>query len=113
MGISHGGKNSLIWGYEASGNYFDVLGVHAILGRTFTPEDDRKSSPRPVIVISYASWQSRFAGDPHIVGQAAKLNGMDYTILGVAPRGFFGNRIAVDGRILGSDGHGAPDRARK
>ena len=93
VGISHGGKNAHIWGFESSGNYFDVLGVHAILGRTFRPEDDRKSSPRPVIVISYASWQTRFAGDPGIVGQAVKLNGLDYTILGVAPPGFAGTEL--------------------
>ena len=95
VGISHAGKNSHIWGYEASGNYFDVLGVHAILGRTFTPEEDRKSSPRPVIVISYTAWQSRFAGDPNIVGQTVKLNGLDYTILGVMPRGFFGTEVLL------------------
>jgi predicted permease len=95
VGISHGGKNSHIWGYEASGNYFDVLGVHAILGRTFTPEEDRKSSPRPVIVISYTAWQSRFAGDPNIIGHTVKLNGMDYTILGVMPRGFFGTEVLL------------------
>ncbi len=95
VGMSQGGKNSHIWGYEASGNYFDVLGVRAILGRTFTPEDDRRSSPRPVIVISYASWQSRFVGDPNIVGKTAKLNGLDYTILGVAPRGFFGTEVLL------------------
>jgi predicted permease len=90
VGISHGGKNSNIWGYEASGNYFDVLGVRPILGRSFTPEDDQISSPRPVIVISYAAWQNRFAGDPSVIGQRVKLNGLDYTILGVAPRGFYG-----------------------
>ena len=90
VGISHAGKNSHIWGYEASGNYFDVLGVRPILGRTFRPDDDRISSPRPVIVISYAAWQNRFAGDPNIIGQSVKLNGLDYTILGVAPRGFYG-----------------------
>jgi predicted permease len=90
VGISHAGKNSHIWGYEASGNYFDVLGVRPILGRTFGPEDDQISSPRPVIVISYAAWQNRFAGDPNVVGQRVKLNGLDYTILGVAPRGFYG-----------------------
>src|SRR5882724_1133963 len=68
VGLSHAGKNSHIWGYEASGNYFDVLGVHAILGRTFTPEDDRMSSPHPVIVLSYTAWQTRFAGDRDIAG---------------------------------------------
>jgi predicted permease len=90
VGISHGGKNSHLWGYEVSGNYFDVLGVHPLLGRTFAPEDDRIASPHPVIVISYAAWQSRFAGDPNIAGQSVKLNGLDYNILGVAPRGFYG-----------------------
>ena len=95
VGISHAGKNSHIWGYEASGNYFDVLGVHAILGRTFTPEEDRIASPRPVIVISYNAWQNRFAGDPSIVRQAVKLNGLDYTILGVMPRGFFGTEVLL------------------
>src|SRR5579871_6399466 len=90
VGISHGGKNSHIWGFEASGNYFDVLGVHPVLGRTFAPEDDRIASPRPVIVISYSAWQTRFAGDPHVVGQSVKLNGMDYNIIGVAPQGFYG-----------------------
>jgi ABC-type antimicrobial peptide transport system permease subunit len=43
-----------------------------------------------VIVISYSSWQNRFAGDPNIVGQKIKLNGLDYSILGVMPRGLFG-----------------------
>ncbi|HYL72607.1 MAG TPA: ABC transporter permease [Bryobacteraceae bacterium] len=95
VGISQGGKNAHIWGYEATGNYFDVLGVHAMLGRTLTPEDDLRSSPHPVIVLSYTSWQNRFAGDPNIVGKTAKLNGLDYTIIGVAPRGFFGTEILL------------------
>jgi len=95
VGISYGGKNSHIWGYEATGNYFDVLGVRAILGRTIAPDDDRKESPKPVIVISYASWQSRFAGDPKIIGQKVKLNNLDYTIIGVAPRGFVGTEVLL------------------
>jgi predicted permease len=99
VGISHAGKNSHIWGYEASGNYFEVLGVRPILGRAFTPEDDRISSPRPVIVISYAAWQSRFAGDPNIIGQSVKLNGLDYTVLGVAPRGFYGTEKLLTGEF--------------
>lgn len=89
-GMSQGGKNSYLWGYESSGNYFDLLGVHAILGRTFGPEDDQESSPRAVIVISYSFWQTRFAGDPNVIGKTVKLNGLDYSIIGVAPRGFFG-----------------------
>ena len=95
VGFSQGGKNSYIWGYEATGNYFDLLGIHAAVGRMLTPDDDRRSSPNPVIVISYAAWKSRFAGDPAIVGKTAKLNGLDYTIVGVAPRGFFGTELLL------------------
>lgn len=95
VGLSHAGKNSHIWGYEASGNYFDVLGVRPILGRTFAPEDDRISSPQPVIVISYAAWQNRFAGDPNVVGKTAKMNGLDFTIIGVAPPGFSGTEMLL------------------
>jgi predicted permease len=95
VGLNQGTKNAHIWGFEATGNYFDVLGVHAILGRMFTPEDDRRGSPNAVIVISYTSWQTRFASDPAIVGKTAKLNGLDYTIVGVAPKGFFGTELLL------------------
>jgi predicted permease len=96
VGLSQAGKNALIWGNEATGNYFDVLGVHPILGRTFVPEDDSRSSPRPVAVLSYACWQNRFAGDTQVVGKALKLNGLDYTVIGVMPRGFFGTEVLLN-----------------
>ncbi len=95
VGFGVGDKNAYVWGYEATGNYFDVLGVRALIGRTITLEDDSRSSPHAVIVISYASWQSRFAGDPNIVGRHVKLNSLDYTIIGVAPRSFFGTEILL------------------
>ena len=95
VALSQGGKNSHLWGNEATGNYFDLLGVHAFLGRTFTQEDDQRSSPHAVIVLSYAAWQDRFGGDPNIVGKSAKLNGLDYNIIGVAPKGFFGTEILL------------------
>jgi predicted permease len=95
VGLSYGDKNSYIWGYEATGNYFDVLGIRALIGRTLTPEDDRRSSPNPVIVISYQAWQSRFAADPSIVGKKVKLNGLDYSVVGVAPKGFFGTELLL------------------
>jgi len=94
-GLSQGTKNSYIWGSEATGNYFDLLGVHAILGRTLTPDDDRREAPKPVLVLSYASWQSRFAGDPNIIGRKVKLNGLDYSIVGVTPKSFFGTEILL------------------
>jgi predicted permease len=95
VALSQGGRNAHLWGDEATGNYFDVLGVRPFLGRAFTPEDDRRGSPHAVIVLSYAAWQGRFGADPNIAGKTAKLNGLDYTILGVMPKGFFGTEIIL------------------
>ena len=95
VGFSHGDKTAYIWGYEATGNYFDVLGIRALIGRTFAPDDDRRSSPHAVLVLSYAAWQNRFAADPGIVGKRVKLNNLDYTIIGVAPKTFFGTELLL------------------
>lgn len=88
-----GGVNARVWIYEVSGNYFDVLGVHPLSGRTLHAEDDRTRGGSPVAVITYACWQRRFNADPAIVGRRIKLNGMDYDIVGVTPRGFAGTEM--------------------
>ncbi|HYL75559.1 MAG TPA: ABC transporter permease [Bryobacteraceae bacterium] len=75
------------------GNYFPTLGVSAITGRVFTPDDDRVPGGHPVAVISYAYWQHRFAFAPNAVGRTLTFNGTTYTILGVTPRGFTGEWI--------------------
>ncbi|MBZ5592247.1 MAG: ABC transporter permease [Acidobacteriia bacterium] len=93
VNMSQHGNNAHVWGYEVTGNYFDVLGVRALLGRTLTPADDQKIGAHPVVVLSYNSWLSRFAADPAIVGKSVKINGLGYTILGVTPRGFFGTEL--------------------
>jgi len=93
VNMSQNGNNAHVWGYEVTGNYFEVLGVRALLGRTLTPADDQKIGAHPVVVLSYNSWRSRFAGDPGIIGQSVKLNGLAYTILGVMQRGFFGTEL--------------------
>jgi predicted permease len=72
-----------------------VLGIRALIGRTLKPEDDRRYSPNPVIVISYQAWQNRFTADPNIVGKKVKLNGLDYIVVGVAPEGFFGTELLL------------------
>ena len=75
-----------------SGNYFDVLGVGAAAGRILSPEDDRVHGPHPVIVLSHAFWQRRFAGAPDVVGRSVSVNGTPFIVVGVAKRGFFGTR---------------------
>jgi predicted permease len=93
VNMSQNGNNAHVWGYEVTGNYFDVLGVRALLGRTLTPADDQKIGAHPVVVLSYNSWQSRFAGDPAVIGKQVKINGLGYTVLGVMPAGFFGTEL--------------------
>jgi len=79
-------------GHLVSGNYFSVLGVNAIIGRTLSPEDDRPGA-RPSAVISYGYWKSEFGGDPSVVGRTADLNGTPFTIVGITPPEFFGERV--------------------
>ncbi|MFL6207315.1 MAG: ABC transporter permease [Pyrinomonadaceae bacterium] len=79
-----------ISGLLVSGNYFDTLGVHARVGRTFLPEEDTTPGGHPVALISYGLWQSRFAGEPQITGRQMLLNGQPFTIVGVAPAEFNG-----------------------
>jgi putative ABC transport system permease protein len=71
---------------------FDVLGVPAILGRTFTAADDRRGGgpDGPVAVISYNFWQRRFVGAAHTIGRSLTVERLPFPIVGVAPPGFFG-----------------------
>lgn len=78
-----------------SGNYFRTLGIQPLLGRTLTPADDDAGAP-PVAVMSYRVWQKKFGGSASVVGSAIAVNGKAFTVAGVAPPGFFGDRIASD-----------------
>jgi len=101
MNLSRGsGENSRLWGYEVTGNYFDLLGVSAIRGRLLHPEDDVNKGGHPLAVITYNCWQRRFAADPDIAGKKVKVNGLDYTILGVAPAGFVGTELVYTPEIF-------------
>jgi len=81
------------WGYLATGNYFDVLGVRPALGRFFHPEDDQVPGASPYAVLSYATWQARFAGTRDVLGKTIRINRQPYTIIGVAPRDFHGTEV--------------------
>jgi macrolide transport system ATP-binding/permease protein len=76
-----------------SGNYFNTLGVGAYLGRPLTDADDRPGAA-PVLVLSYVAWETEFGRDPSIVGATVYVQRHPFTVAGVAPAGFFGDRIA-------------------
>ncbi len=80
-------------GSVVSSNYFDVLGIRPILGRTFEPSEDTGRNAHPVTVISYDAWQNRYHGDRAIIGRQQRLNGVPYTIIGVTPEGFYGTFV--------------------
>src|SRR6185369_12653740 len=70
-----------------SANFFSVLGVDPIIGRTFQAGEDNQNGPK-VTVLTYGLWQRRFGGDPNIVGRALTINGDSYTVIGVLPASF-------------------------
>jgi predicted permease len=92
-GLNTGGKASTAWLYEASGNYFDVLGIRPHLGRFFRASDERGSNSSPYLVLSYAYWMSHFQGDRGVVGRRVEVNEHPFTVLGVAPPRFRGTEL--------------------
>jgi predicted permease len=91
--LSIGDRAERASGSIVSSNYFDALGVHPILGRGFRPEEDIGRNAHPVTVISYRTWKDRYSGDPEIIGRQQYLNGVQHTIIGVAPPGFDGTFV--------------------
>jgi predicted permease len=81
-------------GYAVSANYFTDLGVNARIGRTFLPGEDGLAGANAVAVLSYRFWQRRFHMDPEAIGQTIRLNGLAYTIIGVAPLEFIGTDVS-------------------
>jgi len=79
-------------GEFVSGNYFSTLGVGAYAGRALADSDDTAGAP-PSTVISFNTWQSEFASDPSIVGSTVFIQAKPFTVIGIAPLGFFGERI--------------------
>ncbi len=80
-------------GEFVTGNYFSTLGVGSFTGRVFNDSDDQPTSA-PVVVLSYRSWQSEFGADPTIVGQTVSIQTHPFTIVGIAPPSFFGDRVS-------------------
>jgi len=91
--LSIGERAQVMTGSIVSANYFDAIGVHPILGRGFEPVEDTSRKAHPVVVISYHLWQTRFKGDPEIIGKTQRFDNTVHTIIGVAPEGFYGTFV--------------------
>jgi predicted permease len=85
------GSVETITGEAVSGGFFDVLGIEAEVGRTLKPSDDVSPGAHPVVMLGHKYWQSRYAGDPGVVGREIRLGGRSYTIIGVAAEGYTGS----------------------
>jgi macrolide transport system ATP-binding/permease protein len=84
-----------VTGEFVSGNYFRTFGLQPSIGRLFTDADNATGAPL-VAVMSYSTWQNNYAGDPSVVGSTFWINTRAVTIAGIAPRGFFGDRLSSD-----------------
>jgi predicted permease len=80
-----GKRTELMFGEQVTASYFNLLGLHPVLGRTFLPEEDATAGTHPVVVLGQRAWRQRFGGDPKILGRSLKLNGIHFTVIGVAP----------------------------
>jgi len=91
--LSVGDRAERASGAIVSANYFNALGVKPILGRGFRPQESKGRNAHPVTVIGYRTWKDRYGGDPNIIGRTQYLNGVQHTIIGVAPEKFHGTFI--------------------
>jgi len=93
--LSQTAQTDFVDGIWASGRFFEVLGVPAILGRTFTEADDRRGGgpDGPVAVISYRYWRQHFGGAGDAVGRPLRIERVTYTVIGDTPPDFFGVEV--------------------
>lgn len=91
VALEVGGEVDLVLAEQVGGSYFEVLGVPTALGRPLASSDDRAGGPEAVVVLSHRAWQTRFGGDPGVVGTPISVNGRSFTVVGVAPEGFQGH----------------------
>jgi predicted permease len=89
------GEPERVWGQVVGGNYFSVLGVNMALGRPILEEEDRSPRSGQVVVLSHNLWQRHFNSDAGILGREVVLNGLSYTVVGIAPAGFHGSERGI------------------
>ncbi len=90
LNLSEAGESRRVQGELVSADYFSVLGVTPTEGRGFVAGEDQDPGAHPVAVVSYGAWRRLFGSDPDLVGRTTRLNGLEFTIVGIAPEGFHG-----------------------
>ena len=93
MSVAYRDQTDRAEGELVTGNYFAVLGVNALVGRTFTQDDDRTPGAHPIAFLTYGYWTRRFGGDRSILNQTLLLNGHPMTVVGIGPPGFQGTEV--------------------
>ncbi len=91
--LASGGEGRYAEGLYVSGDFFRILGVKPVLGRTFTAQDDTGTCAGPGAVISYAFWQREYGGNPGVLSRTINLDGLPFPVLGVTPPAFFGVEV--------------------
>lgn len=91
--LPHGKNVETASTYLVSENYFSVLGVNALRGRTFDAIHTSELAASPSVLISENYWQKRFAGDPTVLGKTIRLNGVAFTVVGITPHNFVGTNV--------------------
>ncbi|HEX5419751.1 MAG TPA: ABC transporter permease, partial [Gammaproteobacteria bacterium] len=93
--VAYGEEALSLRGAFVSAQYFSVLGLQPAVGRLIGPQDVPRIGESAVVVLSHHLWQTRFGGDPNIVGRSLKINGQVLTVIGVAPARFSGTQLGV------------------
>ena len=96
MSLRNDAPPERVWGILATENYFDVIGVRAAMGRTFHAEPNQALNSDPYIVLGHALWVRRFGSDSNVVGRTVHINGHPFTVIGVAPRSFYGTIVGIN-----------------
>ncbi len=105
------GPEETVYAEIVNGNYFDVLGVPAVVGRTFLPEEDETPETHPVVVLGHAFWRNRFGADPAVIGSTLRVNARPYTVIGVITPAFRGKAPGFSPSIwlpMSMEGHVSP-----
>lgn len=87
--------NRWFYGQITTANFFEILGVRPLLGRTFLPDEDQKPGGNPVVVLSESSWALHLHSDPTIIGKLVKINQHQFTVIGIVPSSFHGSMNGI------------------